>query len=244
VILPNPSALHAAVAATWPAASLRQAGPFLIREGRRGGSRVSAATALDLVSGSDVPVAEAAMRDLGQVPLFMVRDGEETLDAILARRGYVVKDPVIAFAAPVDLVATAATRQFRTFEVWPPLAVQTEIWAEGHIGPERLAIMHRVAGPKTSVLARIDDSPAGTGFVACDGPLAMLHALEVRPVHRRRGLGAALVRASAIWAGRNGASHLSLMVTRANSAAIALYASLGMVAAAKYHYRIPADEKQ
>jgi GNAT superfamily N-acetyltransferase len=45
------------------------------------------------------------------------------------------------------------------------------------------------------------------------------------------------MRAAARWAEGNGATTLALAVTRANSAANALYASLGMVAAGHYHYR-------
>ncbi|TMV56955.1 GNAT family N-acetyltransferase, partial [Thioclava sp. BHET1] len=42
---PDGEAIFAALDASWPAAALHHAGPWLIREGRGGGKRVSAATA-------------------------------------------------------------------------------------------------------------------------------------------------------------------------------------------------------
>jgi N-acetylglutamate synthase len=242
--LPDAATVHAAVASTWPVASVRRLGPVLIRQGLGGGSRVSAATVSGMVGDADLALAEAAMQDLGQVPLFMVRDGEDALDDMLAARGYAIKDPVLAYAAPVAVLTAERDAPAMTFEVWPPLAVQTEIWAEAQIGPERRAIMDRASGPKVSLLGRRDDTPAGAAFVACDGGLTMLHALEIKPAFRRRGLGASMVRAAAVWAARNGADHLALLVTRANDGARALYLSLGMVPVGQYHYRIQVEQNQ
>ncbi len=235
--LPAPAVVHAAVAATWPAASVRSLGPFLIRDGQGDGSRVSAATVTRPVTADELPLAEVAMRALGQAPLFMVRDGDAALDALLAAQGYQVKDPVVAYAAPVAVLTAAHPSAVTTFEVWPPLAVQRDIWAEGDIGPARLAIMDRVAGARTTILGRLQDSPAGAAFVACDGPLAMIHAIEVQVPHRRRGLGIQMLRSAAIWAAARGAAHLTLVVTKANVGARAVYESLGMVTVAQYHYR-------
>jgi ribosomal protein S18 acetylase RimI-like enzyme len=66
----------------------------------------------------------------------------------------------------------------------------------------------------------------------------MLHALEVRPASRRLGLGGRLVQAAAVWAAGQGATRLSLVVTRQNAAACALYARLGMDVVGQYHYRM------
>ena len=236
--LPAPAVVHAAVGVTWPPASVRVVGPFVIRDGQGGGSRVSAATVTRQVTAGELPLAVAAMRALGQVPLFMVRDGEGALDVLLAAAGYALKDPVIGYVAPVARLTVDRPPSATTFEVWPPLAVQREIWAEADIGPERLAIMDRVLGPKTSLLGRLNDSPAGTAFVACDGSLGMLHGLEVRLQHRRQGLGRHLLRAAAHWAKAQGAAYLSLVVTEANTVARAAYESAGMVAVGRYHYRI------
>jgi len=239
---PGDAELFAALDATWPAASFSRSGPFTLRAGHGGGSRVSAAT-LDHGPADDATVDEAAtaMIRLGQTPLFMVRAGEEVFDAGLAAKGYVVKDPVIALSAPISTLAIQRPPPVTSFEVWPPLACQRDIWAAGGIGPARLAIMDRATTPKTTLLGRSDDTPAGTAFVACDGPTAMVHALEILPRFRRRGLGRHLMTAAAYWAGAAGATRLIVLCTRANDAAVSLYASMGFAAVGSYHYRIQED---
>ena len=224
--------------ATWPAAEYQQIGPWIIRTGQGGGSRVSAATVRAPVGANDRVLAEKAMTDLGQPPVFMIRPGEEALDRLLAIAGYVIKDPVQAYAAPVAGLAALDLPPKTAFQAWPPLAMQAEIWAAGGIGPARLAIMDRVLGPKTSFLGRVQDRAAGCAFVACDARQAMLHALEVCPGDRKQRLGRHLLIASARWAQGQGAQTLSLVVTRANLAANALYASLGMGVVGQYHYRV------
>lgn len=224
--------------ATWPAAAFHVVGPWTIRQGQGGGSRVSAATARGPVGAADQVIAEQAMQDLGQSPIFMIRPGDAALDAQLAAAGYVIKDAVTAYASPVVSLVTLDLPTKTAFQSWPPLAIQAEIWAEGGIGPARLAIMDRVAGPKTSFLGRVRDQAAGCAFVACAGTDAMLHALEVLPRFRRQGLGRYLLIATARWAQGQGAQTLSLVVTRANGGANALYTSHGMAVVGQYHYRI------
>ena len=223
--------------ATWPPAAWHQVGPWTIRDGQGGGSRVSAATATRPVGADKRLQAEQAMQDLGQAPLFMIRPGDDALDAQLAAAGYVIKDPVIAYAAPVAELAGLDLPPKTAFRAWPPLALQAEIWATGGIGPARLAIMDRALGPKTSFLGRLQDQGAGSAFVACNGRQAMLHALEVLPQFRRQGLGRHLLIAAARWAQEQRAETLALVVTLANQGANALYTSLGMGVVGQYHYR-------
>lgn len=230
------AALAQLIDGTWPAEGFATCGPFRLRQGGGGGSRVSAATAEGAFAEDDVAQAEAQMRVWGQVPLFMVRAGEDALDAMLAARGYEVRDPVIVYEAEAADLAALPLPPVTAFPSWPPMAVQREVWAEGGIGPERLAIMARVTGRKTSLLGRADDAPAGTAFVAISGDCAVVHALEVRAEVRRQGLGRSLMVAAARWAQGAGAQRLAVLVTRANPGQ-ALYAGLGMVKSAGYHYR-------
>lgn len=211
---------------------------WTIREGAGGGSRVSAATATPAANLADRVQAAAAMRDLGQVPLFMVREGEDDLDRALEADGYKIKDPVTFYAAPTSAVATTRPPPVTCFEVWPPLASQAEIWEEGGIDAARLAIMDRVTGPKTTVLGRLNDTPCGTAFAAIHDGTAMLHAIETLADQRRRGLGRHMITALAFWAKSEGADTTALLVTRANVAANALYTSMGFTAVGGYHYRI------
>lgn len=227
-----PARLAKVMEATWPPLHSRRLGPWTLRDGAGGGKRVSAASAETAVTAADLPLAEAAM---GQHPLFLIRPEDGAFDALLDARGYQRIDPVLAYAAPVS--AFAAPPVMTTFPHWPPLEIARRLWAEAGIGPARLAVMDRAASPKTAILARARDRAAGVAFVALDGDIAMLHALEVTPDQRRQGCAGNLLRAAAVWAAENGAAILSLVVTEANAPARALYVSAGMVVAGQYHYR-------
>jgi len=239
---PDVPALLAAVDTTWPAAAMRRHGPWILREGRGGGKRVSAATAEAPVTDTDIAEAEAAMAAMGQDALFMIRKGlnagDDALDATLQARGYRVVDPVVLYLVPLAVFAYPLP-YMAAFSVWPPLAVQTDLWAAAGIGPGRIAVMHRAAGPKTTLLSRTEDRASGVAYVALDstGKIAMLHALEVAPHMRRQKAARHLLHASALWAQEQGADWLALAVTEANEAARALYASLQMDVVGSYHYR-------
>ena len=226
------------VDATWPAANFSTMGPFMLRDGQGGGSRVSAAT-LETDQASDPQIAEAeqAMRDLGQTPKFMIREGQVAFDTQLDALGYEVLDPVNIWACPVALLTDVVIPRVTTFAVWEPLQICREIWQSGGIGAERQAIMERAKGPKVALLGRHRDKPAGAGFVAIHDGVAMVHALEILPHQRRQGMGAWMMRQAAFWAVDNGAETLSVICTKRNDGANGLYASLGMTCVGHYHYR-------
>lgn len=234
---PSVGRLLQAMEATWPAAACHPDGPFTLREGNGGGKRVSAATACGPVTAADIAGAEAGMRALGQPPLFLVRGGDARLDAQLAAAGYHLIDPVVLYCAATALLADPVPPPLATFALWPPLAITEAIWADAGIGAARLAVMERVTGPKTSFLARALSRSAGAAFVACDGDIAMLHALEVVPGLRRHKTASNILRSAAAWALDQGAVWLGVAVTVANVPAGNLYTSLGMSVVGHYHYR-------
>lgn len=229
----TPDLLATVMEATWPPASQRTLGPFVLRDGAGGGKRVSAASLDGPLIDTDLDALEGAMAE----PLMLVRAGQDALDAALEARGWRIVDPVVAYAAPVAQL-TADLPRLTAFPHWPPLEIARAIWVEGGIGPARIAVMDRVTCPKAALLGRIDDRSAGVAFVACHGAEAMVHALEVKEGHRRLGLGRNLLHSAANWAADQGAARLSLVVTRQNAAARALYARLGMEVVGEYHYRM------
>jgi ribosomal protein S18 acetylase RimI-like enzyme len=237
------SRLARAIAATWPPTRAVSIGPFLVPSTGGGGNRVTAARLSDVASdGTDVTEAQIeavarARSATGGEALFMVFGWQDALDRRLERAGYRGRDATDMLLGPVAGIAEAPP-PVRCFETWPPLAITEEIWSDGGIGPDRLAVMHRAKGPKTTLLGRMGDRPAGAAFIAMDPPFAMLHALEIRPGARRQGLARLMVRAAAHWAEANGAEHLAVLVTRDNAAAQALYAGLGLGAVGRYHYRV------
>jgi N-acetylglutamate synthase len=237
------SDLMPVIAATWPAAALYPEGPFTVPDGAGGGQRVSAARLCDPLAQdateAEIEAAIARLAAFGQPPLFMLLDHQGALDARLAARGFARRDATCAMIAPSAQIA-APPPPITCFPIWPPLAIQSEIWATGGVGPGRLSVMTRARAPKTSFLGRTQDRPAGTAFAAIHDGVAMLHALEILAPHRRRGLGAAMMRAVADWALGQGATTFSLLVTRENEPALGLYASLGFTAVGQYHYRAKA----
>lgn len=229
----TPDRLARLMEATWPAARAWREGGFILRDGDGGGKRVSAASLAADWNDSDLERLEAGLAE----PLLLIRPGQEALDAALAARGWGLVDPVVAYAAPVASLM-AELPPLAAFPHWPPLQIASSIWAEGGIGPARLRVMDRVQLPKSAILARQGDRPAGAAFVASAGRDAMLHALEVRPHLRRQGAGKTLLQAAANWAKTRGAQDLYLVVTERNLAARALYDRLGMTVVGQYHYRM------
>ena len=233
----TPDTLFKVMEATWPPAATKRVGPWCIRDGQGGGKRVSATTADDHWQDEDIPLAEAAMQDLGQPDLFLIRDRDVMLDQALQARGYRIVDPVVAYAAPCAHLATPAAPLMSAFAHWPPLAICDQLWLEGDIGPARRAVMNRATGIKTAILGRTNDRPSGVAFVSIHKGIAMLHALEVSKSARRQGSAHNILRAAAGWAQENGANTMSLVVTVANVPARALYTSLHMQVVGHYHYR-------
>lgn len=239
---PTASQLYETVERTWPPAKAFALGPWIIRDGAGGGKRVSAATVTRDVTSQDIETAERAMADLNQPLLFMIRPGDETLDADLQARGYRVIDPVSLYSCPVQTLLDKTAGPTTSVEIWPPLEIMKNIWASGGIGPARLAVMERTQGAKTAILERTTENAAGCAYVAIHQDIAMIHSVEVLPAFRRQGIGTKLLRSAALWAKQNNARQFALAVVDANQPANSLYVGLGMAVAGRYHYRIR-DEK-
>ena len=224
--------------ATWPPVELGNGGPFTLRRGGGGGQRVSSASLWqDGFTEADIDAAEKAMEAMGQPLLFMIRDNDQVLDAALKNRGYFIKDPVTLFAGPSAQLAEHDPKGLTVIDASEPMAVMAEIWEAGGIGAGRLEVMRRATGPKACFLGRTDDQPAGVAYVGCDKDIAMMHALEILPNLRRKGLAVQMMGAMGAWALRNGADTFSLVVLTQNDAACGLYEKLGMVKIGQYHYR-------
>lgn len=236
----NIADLMPVLAASWPAAEVHPVGPFRVPVPDDGGNRVSAARLGDAtarsVSEEALAAAQAAMTAQGRRPLFQVLDHQTPLSNMLDAHGYTARDHTDAMVIrAADLAATPPP--VTAFTIWPPLAIQTEIWEAGGIDASRRAIMDRAHCQKITLFGRISDKPAGAAYVGLHGDIAMLHALEIAPVARRKGLAVHMMQTAAKWAADNGAAWLSILVTQQNKAAQGLYTSLGMKPVGTYVYR-------
>jgi len=234
--------ITAALSATWPAEAEERLGPFLLRRSSGGGQRVTAAIPAVEIDpdglSQAIAAAAARMRDWGQRPIFQLGTGDALLDAALDAAGWTVKDPVTVMAAELDALEPVRCPPLTSFAHWPPLAAQAAIWAESGIGPDRIAVMARVTGPKAALMTREGEFPAGTGFVALHDGVAVCHALVTLPHLRGRGAGGRMLDRAVLWAREAGARQLALAVTTANDGARRLYARHGLTARFGYHYRV------
>ncbi len=235
-MIPSITQLYEVCDQTWPAAMSWQEGPWTLRDGQGGGKRVSAATANGPIRKEDIAQAEAAMRGIRQNLLFMIREGEETLDKLLEEQGYAIVDPVILYALPIEQLTDIPIPRVTAFDVWEPLAIMREIWAEGGIGSERLAVMAR-AKVKTGIFSRWNEKPGGAAFAAVHDGICMVHAVEVRPYQRRMGVAQWMMRRAAFWGQAQGAHHIAVLCVEHNKAANTLYRALGFTPVGRYHYR-------
>ncbi|PZX18861.1 acetyltransferase (GNAT) family protein [Palleronia aestuarii] len=233
----DPSRCRPLIDATWPPAAMSTLGPWTLRDGAGGGKRVSAATTEGEVGAEDIAAAERAMQRGGQAVLFSVGAHQDDLDRLLEERGYSRLDPTRLLQCPVERLLDTAPAPGGV-AVWPPLQIQLDLWRAGGVGAERIAVLERVGGPRSTFLGRVGNQPAATAFVALHENVAMLHALEVRRDLRRQGAAAALVRRAAAWSAEAGARLFTALVVEANAGANALYAGLGFTACPCYHYRI------
>lgn len=221
---------------TWPAAEYAGAGGFIVGRALGAGGRVgSARVAKDWVP-EDIEAAMAIHRQWQQSVLFRALDAETTLQVELENKGFRIDKPSLIMECDAISLTDQTIPPVMTFTIWPPLAIQRDIWVEGNIDPARQAVMDRVQTPKTSILGRIEDRAAGAAFVAVDGDVAMLHALEVTPEWRRKGLAGWMIRQAAFWAVEHGATRLALAVLCSNTAAVGLYRSLGFRDVTGYRY--------
>lgn len=222
---------------SWPAAEYADAGGFRVGRGQGGGGRVSSARAL----GPDwdgAAIAEIAriQRGWSERPMFRVADTDPSLQQALAAEGFLRETPTAVMVADCATLAALPRPRLTAFDLWPPLAIQADIWAAGNISAPRQAAMARVTLPRTALLGRVQDRAAGAAFAAVDGSVAMVHAIEVVPALRRQGVAGWLVGRAAEWAQEQGATRLALAVSRANTGARALYDRMGFAELGGYAY--------
>ncbi len=235
---PSLEELYGVCEQTWPPARAWQAHGATLRDGQGGGKRVSAATCEGVPE--HLKPIEAAMISMGQTPLFMIQAGEDALDKHLEANGYDIVDPVHVYSAPIGALTEKPVPPVTCFSIWEPLAIMAEIWAAGGIGPERIEVMRR-ASVKTGILARWQDKPAGVAFAGISGATCMVHAVEVLAHQRRNGVAQWIMRQAAFWAQEHGASWISVLCTKANVPANALYKGMGFERMGAYHYRMKGE---
>lgn len=230
---PYIKALHA----TWPALRETINDPWILRDGAGGGKRASAITALRDVTEAEIDEVITLSISEGTSPLFMIRPGDNALDNGLAKRSFDILDRSLIMAADLNTLTLPPPPPSSAFQCEAPLEIQREIWREGDVNDARQAVMDRVNLPKTWILGRAGDRPAGAAFAALHRGTVVVHAMCVSPAMQRLGVGRNMLSEALQWARDMNAERFSLMVAEANAPARKLYASVGLKVVGKYHYR-------
>lgn len=225
---------------TWSAGETALIGGLLVCRDDGAGGRLSSIRRADSRRRddplSDLDAALAQQREWGQRALVRAWDDDEDLIAAASAKLPVRAEPTVVLSAAIDALADEAPPVMTSFGIWPPMAVQRQLWQDFGINAARQAVMSRGTGPRLSLLGRLQDKPAGVGFCAVSGTVAGLHALVVKPDMRGARLGEWLVREAAHWAAHEGAEQMMLAVGRDNAAALRLYDRLGFKEVGGYAY--------
>ena len=187
---------------------------------------------------TDIALAEMEMKALGQPYIFRIGTEEKKLDLTLEKFGYNIVTPSFIYGCDIDRVSNFDIPPITTFNVWPPLEIMKKIWIEGGMSENRLSVMQRSKGEKTTILGRASNKVAGCAFVSTYNGISMVHSIFVHPNFRLKGLGRYMLYKSAQWAKERGSLHITLQVTEQNKGARSLYSNLGMEVIGSYHYRV------
>lgn len=154
------------------------------------------------------------------------------LDAMLQERGYRLQDPVAVMHSPASVRAPAAHVVRVEDEPWD--GWMESWWAvDGRYG-EGYETARRIAGGVPARYAAVEEDGVAlaVGRGVLQGDTVGIYCMATLPHARRRGLARSVLRALV------GERSAYLVVTRANEAAQAFYASEGFAEVGGYHYRV------
>ena len=224
---------------TWPPGEVIHFDNWTIRISNGAGKRASAISLEGVWEEASFIRLKKFLKRLGKSEIFMIYQSGSLFEKELNNRNYQVFDKSCIFEISVSELIKNEPPPISMFSIWPPLEIQKQLWNSNGIGWQRQAVMNRANQIKTSILARWNDNPVASAFIAKSGNVAFLHALVVDQNFRRQGVAKALMRHAGQWANKNNCSRLMVVTTEANAAANGLYSSLEFQLVNKYHYRIP-----
>ena len=236
--LKNNSSIFETIDLTWPAKEFLELPEWKLRKSIKGGKRVSAVTAIGKSGIPAIQFVENTLEEWCQDKLFMIKAGENSLDEALKERGYCIVDPTNIWSISAEALSMQQIPPVTAFSIFPPLAIQREIWIANGIDASRIEIMDRVKTPKTTIFGRINAKPAASAFVAVSNKIAMVHALIVDHKFQRQGMGKHVMQKVGVWAHQQGAESVVVLCTKQNQSANNFYKILGMKVLGEYHYRL------
>ena len=234
----NSSSIFDTIDLTWPAEEFLELPEWKLRRSIKGGKRVSAASIIKKSGIPDIKFVENTLAEWCQDKLFMIKSGENSFDEALKSLGYFVVDPTNIWSISAEALSAQQIPLVTAFSIFPPLAIQREIWKANGIDASRIEIMDRVKKPRTTIFGRTNAKPAASAFVAVANKIAMVHALIVDHNCRRQGMGKFVMQKAGAWARQQGAESVAVLCTKQNQSANNFYKTLGMQVIGEYHYRL------
>jgi ribosomal protein S18 acetylase RimI-like enzyme len=240
---PDLRAMERLAVRSWPARETRDIAGWLWRSTSGGSIRANSVSTLEFSGGNvdtAIDEAEALYRARGEPVRFNISDivAPAGLDQRLAARGYELADPCTTLWKPLQGDRPA-----------PPdvevLDAAPSDWLDVYLGaisasrrPVAASIVARVPAPKAFFACHRDGQVVSTGLCVIGGPLAVVMCMASRAATRRTGGARAVLAAIEHFAGHCGARALFLQTGADNTAAQALYASVGYRLAGRYHVRM------
>ncbi|MEV4537268.1 GNAT family N-acetyltransferase [Asanoa sp. NPDC049518] len=227
-------ALELAADAAWPAPIRGKLGDWLLRSAEGWTGRANSALPIgdpDRPLEAAIDAIEAWYAERGQpalvnTPLPLAAPVGAALDA----RGWTARPLTLLQTAPLPPLAETAEPSGVSLAKAP-----SDDWLAIYEARKRSlppSALHVLTGPPEVRFAGVYDGDtliaAGRGAVVGDERRWLhLASIEVVPAHRRRGLARKVTAALAGWALELGATHAFLQVEERNSAAVALYGTMG-----------------
>lgn len=241
------AAIERSARAALPAAIEEVADDWVLRASGGATKRVNSAN--PVAPGARVETmidrAEGFYRAYGQPVRFRLSPlAEESVDAVLAARGYERIEESLTMIAPVGGHAIDPSVRLApaVHDAWCAGFAAVSDWSRGENECHR-ALLVRANALAAATL--VEDGQAigfGIGSIAGDR-LCLFDIATVAPA-RGRGVGRRLVASLLAWGAAADASEAVLQVLATNAAARRLYATLGFSDAYPYHYRIRSGEQR
>jgi GNAT superfamily N-acetyltransferase len=243
----DPQTIERLADAAWPAAARVTMGPWVLRATSgvtRRANSVFTAGGPDVTGAGLERCVEAVERfygERGQPAVFQISaaTGARGLDGLLAARGYRIEGASEVWTAEAgsasdDAPVGTVVRADEPGAAWLDVAFdEPAARRRVHEG-----IVVRAPRPRVFLSAVVDGAVAGCAMAVGGEGCTGLFCMTTRETYRRRGLGAALVRAVCGWAGELGDRCVYLQVMRDNEPAKGLYRRAGFSCLYDYHYRV------